>query len=79
MCEFENIWFELLGSKKRQKIIVGILCRHPQSCKDEFSQLCSEMKKEAKYNCEYYCMYYVILTKIYSMYMYQMMVEYISM
>jgi len=45
MCGFENIWFELFGKKKRQKIIVGILYRHPQSCKDEFSQQCSEMKK----------------------------------
>jgi len=54
MCGFANTWFDLLGSKKRQKIIVGILYRHPQSCKNEFWQLCTEMKKNAKYNCGYY-------------------------
>jgi len=32
----ENIWFELLG--KRQKIIIGIVYRHPQYNIDEFSQ-----------------------------------------
>ena len=38
----ENIWLEILG--KRQKIIIGIVYRHPQYNTDEFSQsLSSEL------------------------------------
>ena len=36
MCGYENIAFELLG--KWQKIIIGIMYRHPQYNIDEFSQ-----------------------------------------
>ena len=36
----ENIWLEILG--KRQKIIIGIVYRHPQYSIDEFSQSLSE-------------------------------------
>ena len=53
MCGCENIWFELLG--KRQKIIIGIVYRHPQYNIDEFLQSCSETTaKIAKNNCAYY-------------------------
>jgi len=55
MCGCENIRFELLGSKKRQKIIVGTVYRHPQYNIEEFSQSLSEtITKTAKYNCAYY-------------------------
>ena len=40
VCRCEDIWFELLG--KRQKIIIGIVYRHPQYNIDEFSQSLSE-------------------------------------
>jgi len=45
----ENIWLEILG--KRQKIIIGIVYRHPQYNIDEFSQSLSEtITKIAKNN-----------------------------
>jgi len=50
MCGCENIWFELIGSKKRQKIIIGIVYRQ-YSILDEFSQSFSEtIAKIAKNN-----------------------------
>jgi len=53
MCGCENIWFELLG--KRQKVIIGIVYRHPQYNIDEFSQSLSEtITKIAKNNYAYY-------------------------
>jgi len=49
----ENIWLEILG--KRQKIIIGIVYRHPQYNIDEFSQSLSEtITKIAKNNYVYY-------------------------
>ena len=49
----ENIWLEILG--KRQKIIIGIVYRHPQYNTDEFSQSLSEtITKIAKNNYAYY-------------------------
>ena len=50
----ENIWLEILG--KRQKIIIGIVHRHPQYNipVDEFSQSLSEtITKIAKNNYAY--------------------------
>ena len=49
----ENMWLEILG--KRQKIIIGIVYRHPKYNIDEFSQLLSETITEiAKNNYAYY-------------------------
>jgi len=49
----ENIWLEILG--KRQKIIIGIVYRHPQYNIDEFYQSLSEtITKIAKNNYAYY-------------------------
>jgi len=54
----ENIWLEILG--KRQKIIIGIVYRHPQYNIDEFSQLLSEtITKIAKNNYAYYVLDYI--------------------
>jgi len=49
----ENIWLEIIG--KRQKIIIGMVYRHPQYNIDEFSQSLSEtIIKIAKNNYVYY-------------------------
>ena len=49
----ENIWLEISG--KRQKIIIGIMYRHPQYNINEFSQSLSEtITKIAKNNYAYY-------------------------
>ena len=55
LCGCEKLWLELLGTKKRQKIIVGIMYRNPQYNIDEFSQSFSEtITKIANNSCEYY-------------------------
>ena len=55
----ENIWLEILG--KRQKIIIGIVYRHPHYNIDEFSQSLSEtITKIAKMTMR--IMYQAILT-----------------
>jgi len=55
MCGCENIWFALLG--KRQKIIIGIVYRHPKYNIDEFSQSISEtITKIAKNNYAHYAL-----------------------
>jgi len=49
----ENIWLEIL--EKHQKVVIGIVYRHPQYNIDEFSQLLSKtITKIAKNNCAYY-------------------------
>jgi len=53
MHGYENILVEILG--KRQKIIIGVVYRHPQYNIDEFSQSLSEtVTKIANNNYAYY-------------------------
>jgi len=69
----ENIWLEILG--KRQKTIIGIVYRHSQHKKDEFSQSLSEtITKIAKNNYAYYVLGDISINLL----MQQMIAEYNS-